>query len=74
MDRTTTKRRLPSPTPTKKEHYGFVIYRTAHKEQAQWERFMTYLKHQVRSSLEAKSMPEYYDHLDRKVIVYTPLP
>jgi hypothetical protein len=51
------------------EHYGFVIYRTDYTDDAQWERFMAFLKYQARHSLTTEGNPEFYDEIDWKVMV-----
>lgn len=54
---------------TDKKPYGFIIYRGDYRDDAQWDRFMAYLKHQTRQGLEDDGIPELYDRMDWKVIV-----
>lgn len=54
------------------EHYGFVIYRADDTDDAQWERFMAFLKYQVRHSLFKEDLVEFYDEIDWKVVVNMP--
>jgi hypothetical protein len=52
-----------------KERYGFIIYRCDYSDDAQWERFMAYLKNQTRRGMESENSLELYDRMDWKVIV-----
>jgi hypothetical protein len=52
-----------------KERYGFIIYRCDYSDDAQWERFMAYLKNQTRRGMESENNLELYDRMDWKVIV-----
>lgn len=55
-------------TPAKP--YGFIIYRGDYSDDARWEQFMAYLKHQTRSGLESEGKGQLYDRIDWKVIVW----
>ncbi|KAF2709025.1 hypothetical protein K504DRAFT_534567 [Pleomassaria siparia CBS 279.74] len=48
--------------------YGFIIYRGDYGDDAQWERYMAYLKHQTRTGLEDEGEAELFDLMDWKVI------
>ncbi|KAF1976258.1 hypothetical protein BU23DRAFT_597123 [Bimuria novae-zelandiae CBS 107.79] len=50
------------------ERHGFVLYRTAYANDAQWTRFMAYLKHQVQSSLERENIVGFFDRIYWKVV------
>lgn len=52
-----------------KRHHGFIIYRGDYSDDAQWERFMAYLKYQTRRGLEEEDKPQLYDCMDWKVMV-----
>ncbi|KAJ4294385.1 hypothetical protein N0V90_008075 [Kalmusia sp. IMI 367209] len=67
MDQTTSNRALAP-----KEHFGFLIYRTEYKNEAQWMRFMAFLKYQARHSLANEGILEFYEDIDWKVIVTMP--
>ncbi|KAF9735672.1 hypothetical protein PMIN03_008190 [Paraphaeosphaeria minitans] len=56
-----------SQNPPPQEHYGFVFYRAESIDDAQWERFMAFLKYQVRHSLASEGNPQFYDEIDWKV-------
>jgi hypothetical protein len=49
--------------------YGFIIFRGDYSDDAQWERYMAYLKNQTRSGLESEDLGHLYDRIDWKVIV-----
>lgn len=49
--------------------YGFIVYRGDYSDDARWEQFMAYLKHQTRRGLEAEGKGQLYDRIDWKVIV-----
>lgn len=49
--------------------YGFIIFRGDYRDDAQWERYMAYLKNQARRGLESEDLGHLYDRMDWKVIV-----
>jgi hypothetical protein len=49
--------------------YGFIIFRGDYSDDAQWERYMTYLKNQTQSGLKSEDLGHLYDRIDWKVLV-----
>lgn len=58
-------------TSTGAKRYGFIIYRAEYSDEAQWERFLAFLKHQVRTALARDGHNELYNLIDWKVQVNT---
>jgi hypothetical protein len=58
-------------TSTRAKPYGFIIYRADYSDEAQWERFLAFLKHQVRTALARDGNNELYNLVDWKVQVHT---
>lgn len=55
--------------PTSAGPYGLIIYRGDYSDDARWEQFMAYLKHQTRKGLESEGKGQLYDRIDWKIIV-----
>jgi len=51
------------------KYHGFIIYRGDYSDDAQWERFMAYLKHQTHRGLEKEGKLQLYSLIDWKVMV-----
>lgn len=49
--------------------YGFIIFRGDYSDDAQWERYMAYLKYWAKIGLEDENLAHLYDRIDWKVIV-----
>ena len=59
--------------PSSQQGEGFIIFRHGAIDDLQWERFMAFFKYQVRHSLHSEGESWFYDRIDWKTIVRSPL-